>query len=495
MESSDGKGRVTGRIVVVGLGPGPDDLVTEETRAEIARVPHRYLRTRVHPTAHIVEDAHGGATSFDHAYDDADNFEEVYSAITAALVAAAREHGEILYAVPGSPAVLERTVALLRRETDVVLDVKSAVSFLDEAWRVLSIDPIESGIRLVDGHDFANAAAGYKGAMLVAHTHANWVLNDIKLSVDDADDDCEVVVLHHLGLPDQQVVHCSWSEMDKAVDADHLTSLFIPSLSRSVGEDLVRFHQLARTLREQCPWDMEQTHHSLVRYLLEETYETVDAIERLRDDDPSTDEAFIEELGDLLYQIEFHATIAEQQGRFTMGDVARNVHDKLVSRHPHVFGDVVVSSAGEVLTNWEDIKSAEKPERSGPFDGVVESAPSLAFATKIQQRAARIGFDWPDARGALDKIAEETREVHDAVDSADADTITSEIGDLFFSLVNVARHLNVDPESALRRSVLKFRRRVLGVTELAASRRLVLADLDLAELDRLWDEVKSGESH
>lgn len=486
---------MSGRIVVVGLGPGADTLVTSATRDAVLQIPHRYLRTQVHPSAHIVLDAPGGATTFDHLYENADDFDQVYRAIVSELVVAAQRFGEILYVVPGSPTVLERTVALLRTEESVQLHVHSAISFLDEVWRALAIDPIESGVRLVDGHEFARAAAGYKGAMLVAHTHANWVLNDIKLSIDDADDDTEVTLLHHLSLPDEKIVTCRWADIDQVVDADHLTSMFIPQLERSVGEDLVRFHELARTLREQCPWDKEQTHRTLVRYLLEETYETVDAIEQLRDDDPTTDDALIEELGDLLYQIEFHATIAEQEGRFTMGDVARTVHDKLVSRHPHVFGDVVVSSSGEVLTNWEDIKSAEKPERSGPFDGVVESAPSLAFATKIQQRAARIGFDWPDATGALDKVAEEVREVHDAIASSDPDTVMAEIGDLFFTLVNVSRHLDVDPESALRHSVQKFRRRVLAVEELAKSRGLALSQLDLAELDRLWDEVKANEGN
>lgn len=486
---------MTPRIVVVGLGPGDEALVTAQTRDEIARIPNRYLRTQHHPSAHVVLDAQGGAQTFDHLYESAESFDEVYRDIVNLLVAAAHEHGEILYAVPGSPTILEMSVALLRDTESVDVRVHSAVSFLDEVWRALRIDPVDSRITLVDGHQFATTAAAQHGPMLVAHTHANWVLSEIKLSIDDADDGSPVVLLHHLGLPDERIVHSTWGRMDREIEADHLTSLFIPALSRSVGEDLVRFHLLARTLREQCPWDREQTHHSLVRYLLEEAYETVDAIEGLRADDPHSDDALVEELGDLLYQIEFHATIAEQEGRFTMGDVARTVHDKLVSRHPHVFGDVVVSTTGEVLTNWEDIKSAEKPERTGPFDGVVESAPSLAFAAKVQQRAARIGFDWPDANGALDKVAEEVREVHDALASGDSDTVVDEIGDLFFALVNVARHLDVDPESALRRSVVKFRRRVLDVQELATSRGITLAGLDIAELDRLWDEVKVRERH
>ncbi len=481
---------MTPRIVVVGLGPGDPHLITTETLGEIERIPHRFIRTTQHPSASLVIDAVGGASGFDHHYDNAASFEAVYNLIVDDLVNAARQYEEILYAVPGSPLVLERTVQLLRARTDVSIHVCSALSFLDEAWRALGIDPIEQQVQLIDGHQFATAAAGRHGPLLIAHVHANWVLSNVKLSIDDAADDVPAVLLHHLGLIDEQIIETTWSNIDKVIQADHLTCLYVPHLTKSVGEELVRFHQLARTLREQCPWDKQQTHHSLVRYLIEETYETVDAISALREDDPLTDDAFIEELGDLLYQVEFHAAIAEQQGRFTMGDVARTVHDKLVSRHPHVFGDVVASSTAEVLSNWEDIKNAEKPERVGIFDGVVEGSPSLLFAVKVQQRAARVGFDWPDALGALDKIVEEAHEIRQAIVQSDPEATMSEVGDLLFALVNVARHLDIDPESALRGAIHKFRSRVLGVQELSKQRGLDISSLDLVALDELWEIVK-----
>ena len=474
------------RVVVVGLGPGDDSLVTTATLAEIARVPVRFLRTERHPSAHLVP----GATTFDRVYDAAPSFEDVYRTIADELVAAAVGHGEVLYAVPGSPLILERTVAHLRARDDVETIVHPAISFLDDTWRALGIDPVETGVRLVDGHDFARAAAGETGPMLVAHTHANWVLSDIKLSIDDPDPDTPVVLVHHVGLRDERIVPTTWSEMDRTLEVDHLTSLWIPSLGTPVAAELQRFHALARTLRDQCPWDMEQTHASLVRYLLEETYEVVDAISNLREDDPSTDDELIEELGDLLYQIEFHAAIAEEQGRFTMADVARTVHDKLVSRHPHVFGDVTVADSTEVESNWEAIKRTEKPERTGIFDGVVSAAPSLSFAAKVQQRAARAGFDWPDVQGPLEKIGEETLEVRDAMGSGDPESTMAEVGDLLFAVVNVARHLDIDPESALRGAVHKFRERVEAVEGLAARRGTPMRSLTLEQLDELWESVK-----
>ena len=479
------------RVVVIGLGPGNPDRITAEALAAIDRIAHRYLRTGRHPSAYLVSDA----TSFDHVYESAATFDAVYATIAEELVEAATAHGTVLYAVPGSPLVLEKTVALLRSRAGVEVDVLPAVGFLDDAWRALAIDPVDTAVKIVDGHTFAESAAGYTGPLLIAHTHANWVLSNIKLTIDDVDPDTEVVMLHHLGLDDERVVHTTWSEMDKTIEADHLTSVFVPMLGTPVAHEMVRFHALARTLREQCPWDMEQTHASLVRYLVEETYEVIDAIDKLDANDPSTDDDFIEELGDLLYQVGFHAAIAEEQGRFSIADVARVVHDKLVARHPHVFGDVSAETAGEVERNWEMLKQAEKPERTGLFDGVVQGAPSLSFASKMQQRAARGGFDWPDVNGPLDKVGEELAEVTQSLGQGDPEATAVEIGDLLFAVVNVARHLDVDPESALRSAVHKFRNRVEAVEALAAARGLVMKDMSPRQLDELWEVVKNDPTH
>jgi tetrapyrrole methylase family protein / MazG family protein len=486
--------RSLGRIVVVGLGPGSADHVTAETIAAIERIPHRYLRTSVHPSASLVPDP----TTFDEVYERADRFEDVYTEIVDRLVAAADQHGEVLYGVPGSPLVLERTVRLLRADDRVAVEVLPAMSFLDVAWARLGIDPVETAVRLIDGHEFATAAAGHTGALLVAHTHANWVLSDIKLSIDDPEgrlDDTPVVLLRSLGTDAEQIVATTWAEMDRSIEADHLTSLYVPALDVGAGTGYTRFHQLARTLREQCPWDVEQTHQSLVPYLIEETYEVVDAIRGLDPDDPATDDHLVEELGDLLYQIEFHATIAEQEGRFTIADVTSGIHDKLVRRHPHVFGDpdgnpVEVTDAGQVLDNWEAIKRAEKG-RTSVFDGVAGSLPSLSYAFQVQKKAAKVGFDWPDVDGALPKIAEEAGELRAAIAAAGADEMTDELGDLLFAVVNVARHLRVDPEAALRAATQKFRHRFEQVEQLARERGIVLHATDLPTLDALWDEVKA----
>ncbi len=474
------------RITVVGLGPGDPAHVTVQTLEAIATQPHRFLRTSQHPSAALV----GAATTFDEVYEHADTFADVYAEIVDRLAAAAAEHGEILYAVPGSPLVLERTVRALLDDPRVDVDVLPAMSFLDVAWTALGIDPVEAGVRLIDGHEFATAAAGLTGPLLVAHTHANWVLSDIKLAVEDATGDEEVVILQRLGTPEQLVVRTTWADLDRTVEADHLTCIYVPHLGAPVGAELVRFHQLARTLREQCPWDREQDHRSLVRYLLEETYELVDALQALDPADPTTEEHVIEELGDVLYQIEFHATIAEQEGRFTMADVARGVHDKLVRRHPHVFGDVIADDTTTVLRNWDAIKREEK-QRTSVFDGVAMSQPSLMYADAVQRKAAKLGFDWPDVDGALPKIAEEAAELVEAARGDDPRHVDEELGDLLFAVVNVARHLHIEPEAALRSAAHKFRGRFEAVEALARQRSIDLHASDLAVLDALWDEIKA----
>jgi tetrapyrrole methylase family protein/MazG family protein len=477
-----------GRVTIVGLGPGGPEYVTQQTLDAISNHSHRFIRTTRHPSASLV----GVATSFDDVYEAADTFADVYAEITQRLVAAAAEHGEILYAVPGSPLVLERSVRHLCNDPRVECMVLPAMSFLDVAFARLGIDPVEAGVRLIDGHEFATAAAGDHGPMFVAHTHANWVLSDIKLAVEGATGDEPVVILQRLGTPDEEIVHTTWAELDRTVEADHLTCIYIPHLGSAVGESLVRFHQLARTLREQCPWDREQTHQSLVKYLLEETYEVVDALQLLDPEVASSDSALIEELGDLLYQIEFHATIAEQDGRFTMADVVDGIHDKLVRRHPHVFGSVLADDADTVVANWDAIKHAEKG-RTSVFDGVSMSQPSLSYAYHVQRKAAKVGFDWPDVGGALPKIAEEATELSAAIATGDRGRIDDELGDLLFAVVNVARHLDIEPEAALRVATHKFRRRFERVEQLAAERKISMYDAELAVLDDLWDQVKKGE--
>ena len=244
-------------------------------------------------------------------------------------------------------------------------------------------------------------------------------------------------------------------------------------------------------MRQRCPWDREQTHKSLAPYLVEEAFELVDALEALDPADPATDTHVIEELGDLLYHVEFHAAIAEQDGRFSIVDIVDGVHDKLVRRHPHVFADVTADDAQTVEANWDDIKRDEK-QRQSVFDGVATSQPALSYAQQLQRKAAKVGFDWDDIGGPLGKIDEELDEVRAAIASGDDDDVAAELGDLLFAVVNAARHAGTDAELALRRAAAKFRSRFAAVEAMAASRGIDLQSAGLATLDALWDEVKRG---
>ena len=474
-------------VTVVGLGPAGADLGSVRVAALLAASPveRTFLRTARHPAA-IAMVARGVAT-FDHVYEAAESIEDVYLAIVAALVQSA----PCTYAVPGSPLVAERTVDLLRivaAEGHISLVVEPAISFLDLAWARLGVDPLAAGVRLVDGHRFAVEAAGERGPLLVAQCDSAYVLSAIKLAVEQAPL-TPVTVMQRLGLSDEAMFDVAWADLDRASAfiPDHLTSVWIPELASPVGAELARFDELTRTLRQRCPWDQEQTHASLIRYLVEETYEVVEAIENLALSDAGPDH-LEEELGDLLYQVFFHATLAAEQGWFTIADVARGVHDKLVRRHPHVFGTVEADDIGTVVRNWEAIKAQEKIDAGTPrtslVDGIPPGLPALLRALKVGKKAAASGFDWPAVTGAAAKVGEELGELL-------AEPSEDELGDLLFAVVNVARHLKLDPETALRGATSKFADRFGALQALAAGRGIEMEGADLATLDALWDEVKA----
>lgn len=448
-------------VTVVGLGPGDPSLVTAGTIGAIGAVPAaaRFLRTERHPSAGLVP----GAATFDHHYEASAAFDEVYHGIVTDLVAAAIDHGEVVYAVPGSPRVLERTVDLLDAEATagrIDLRVLAAVSFVDLAWVRLGIDPCEDGVRLVDAHRFATSVAGERGPLLVAHCHNRRVLSDVKLAVDNPPGE-PVVVLQRLGLPDESITTVRWADLDRSVEPDHLTALYIPTLAAPVAGEVASFVALVARLRRECPWDAEQTHRSLTRHLLEETYEVLEALDAVGEGGPDTaGEAYAqleEELGDLLFQIVFHTTLATEAGAFGLAEVARGIHHKLVHRHPHVFAEVRVDGAEDVVANWEAIKKAEKG-RTSVFDGIPAHLPALLYATKVHKKAGAIGVDVAadlDAARA-DLHAATTVAGHTPPDEAI-------IGTLLLAAVAMARQGDVDPETALRGAAARLRDRARTV--------------------------------
>ena len=236
-----------------------------------------------------------------------------------------------------------------------------------------------------------------------------------------------------------------------------------------------------------CPWDREQTHKSLIKYLVEETYELVDAIES--DDD----EQLLSELGDLLLQVIFHCQIAREDRRFNLQDVARYCCRKMIRRHPHVFGNKVASNSAEVLKQWEDIKR-EEPEntlRKSVLDGIPKSLPPLAKAEKVQVKVSKIGFDWTSSGDVLDKIQEEFEEVRGGLDNRDDRSIREELGDLMFAVVNLCRYLDNSPDELLREATEKFSRRFRFMEARIVQEGMSIEECSMDLLDRLWQEAKA----
>ncbi len=425
-------------VTIVGLGPGGAGRITDQTRAAIADHDDSvsFVRTRRHPTADLL----AGGRSFDELYDEGASLPEVYAAIAETVAATALEAGRALYAVPGSPLVLERAVALLRDRTDIQVNLLPAISFLDEVWARLAVDPVESAVRLIDGHTFSAQAAGATGPLLVAHAHAPWVLSDIKLAI-DAGPEQRVIVLQRLGMADEAVFEVAWPDLDREVEPDHLTSLYLPEVAAPVAGELQGTVELMARLRSECPWDEAQTHASLRRYLLEETYEVLEAIDEVVAGAPDGYHHLEEELGDLWFQILFHSQLASESGAFTVADVARTANDKLVGRHPHVFGEVEASDAAAVARNWEAIKAEEKG-RSSVMDGIPVALPALALAEKIVTKGRR-------RAGAL---AREDLELLDQLlGRIDPEAETDEtVGRRLLAVVTVAQLAGVDAEAALR---------------------------------------------
>ncbi|MBP7738765.1 MAG: nucleoside triphosphate pyrophosphohydrolase [Spirochaetes bacterium] len=249
---------------------------------------------------------------------------------------------------------------------------------------------------------------------------------------------------------------------------------------------LYQFAEIIAALRGEngCPWDKKQTHQSLRPYLIEEAYEALDAIE-------SGDPAHIrEELGDILLQIYLHAEIAREQNRFTIDDVAQSIIDKIILRHPHVFGDASVRDADHVADRWEQIKKKEKPHRESILDGVPKHLPALLKAHRVQQKVSRVGFDWERIEDVAAKLDEEVGELKAAIASSDKDRITDEAGDILFSMANLLRFMHINPEEALEKTTAKFIRRFRHIEKRAAEMEKNLEDMTIDEMERLWQEAK-----
>ena len=474
-------------ITIVGLGPGDPKQLTLEAQQVLQEAGEVYLRTCRHPT---VTSLPPGASLhfFDHLYEEKSTFAEVYDEIARQIMELGRRPRGVVYAVPGHPLVGEASVQRildLADQQDIGVRVVEGLSFIESVLTCLGLDAL-AGLQLVDATELA--ALHHPGLnpdlpALIAQLYDQSLASDVKLTLMNLyPDEHPVTLVRGAGIDRAQVLTAPLYELDRQPEVDHLTSLYVPPLPRP--SSLEAFQDTIARLRAPggCPWDREQTHQSLRPHLLEETYETLAAL------DADDTDALREELGDLLLQIVLQAQIAVEAGEFSLAQVIEGIDAKIKHRHPHVFGDVVVADVAGVMHNWEEIKREEKGKHS-LLGGVSSALPALARAQAIQKRVARVGFDWPDAEGVIAKIAEEVAELREAQGGKERE---EEVGDLLFSVVNLARWLNVDAESALRGACQQFIQRFSGMEELCRGRGLDLSELSLAEQDELWEEVKGG---
>jgi len=497
---------ITATITVLGLGTGDEDQLTlgawRKLQAAAKGEITLYLRTADHPMVRLLESQSIPYATFDEVYTAHERFEQVYETIADRLLElAASESREVVYAVPGHPMVAEYTVQLLRQrcpEQGVNLRLMGGESFLDQVFLSFGFDPID-GFQLLDATSLSRYSLNPQMHTVIGQVYDQLTASEVKLTLMEAyPDDCRVVVGHSLGVAGAEaIVEVPLHELDHVKDFGNLSLVWVPRAERETTahtRTFGRLHEIVQVLRspEGCPWDREQTHASLRKNLIEETYEVLETID---DDDP---DAMCEELGDLLLQVMLHAQMEEEIGTFSVYDVIAGLNDKLVRRHPHVFGENKAGSADEALVNWNEMKAEEKRKKGidtkqlSVLAGVPRDLPGLMKAYKLQKKAATVGFDWSDVGDVIAKIEEELQELREAMASGGDEERLDELGDLLFAAVNLARFLKLDPEEAIGHTNRKFVQRFTHIEESLRLRGRTFEQTDLPELEMYWQEAKKS---
>ncbi len=486
--------RVAG-ILVVGLGPGSAEWVTEAARSALrlpgARV---FARTELHPALPVLLEGIP-FESFDALYQQAESIDRLHEAIVERLVQAAEQDRRVVFAVPGDGRLGEAVVdRLLERGVParVIPGVPLGAAALGAAHL-----PAGDGVQSVEATSLGGSGVGLgvelnpRWPAVVTGVFSRAVAGDVKLALQRVyPDDHAVLVVHHPGLADESVAQLPLADLDRgSIELDHLTHVVLPPVRTTVPTGSPHgLRAIVARLRAPeigCPWDLEQTHRSLAPFVVEEAYEVVDAIEH------GTSGGLMDELGDVLLQVALHAEIADQAGDFDWNDVVRAISAKLVRRHPHVFGEVEVRGAEDVVRNWAQLKAAERvgeePAESA-LDGVPRSLPGLKQAAELGRKAAKAGFDWADRSGAVDKMREELDELLAATTLEDR---REELGDLLWMLANLAMRDGIDAEEAVRAASRKFALRFRELERIGRERGWTsVRDRPTGELLEAWAEAK-----
>jgi len=479
-------------IHLTGLGPGNYESLTIGTLKLLKEGP-LFLRTREHPTVSFLESEGIAFESLDRFYETLDSFEEVYSSIAEFIVSEA-EKGDVVYAVPGHPLVAENSVQLIMeaaKQKGISFRIHPAVSFVDAVTEALGIDPI-AGLRIIDALDIENEHPDFSKGTVITQVYSQYVAGRVKLALSQyMDDEAEIVFIRAAGTEEESIRRIRLFELDRQKDIDHLTSVYVPKDNSAY--DFYSYLRIVERLRGEdgCPWDKEQTHDSLKRYLIEEAYETLEAIDL---DDP---DLMAEELGDVLLQVLLHSVIGRQSGEFNIHEVIRLGSEKMIYRHPHVFDKDKDMTSDEVLVQWDELKKKEKNEGSiiDAVSSVSRHYPSLLRAEKVQRKARKYGFDWDDIEPVFAKISEEILEVREALDEGNGNDAKKELGDLLFAVVNLSRFIDADPEISLNNTTDRFISRITKMEELISADGVTFKGLGLEELDSYWEKAKIFEKN
>lgn len=483
-----------GKIYIIGLGPGSIDALTLGAVNRIRSGRKNFLRTEKHPTVKYFIDNKIDFKSYDYIYDSEEDFLSVYENIVKELKKESQAEDEINYFVPGNPMVAEKTVELLL-EDDIEVEIVSGMSFIEPMIEIVGRDPI-NGLKIVDGAVFDSLMVDINVDTIITQVYNRRILSEVKLILSEIySDEHEIWLIHSAGIEnEEETLKIPVFELDHTEEIGSLTSIYVPKIEKNIKNiyDFNDIMGIMRVLRgiEGCPWDIEQTHESIRQSLIEEAYEVVDAI------DSKDVDNLCEELGDLLLQVIFHSQIAYEEGEFNPIDITSSLANKLILRHPHVFSQKYVENSTEVVYNWNKIKYANRDITT--LTGILKDLPrlpALMLSFKVQDKAADIGFDWDDIQGPIDKVKEEFHEVMEAMDlyGKEDERVEGEVGDLLFAVVNLSRFLSVNPEVALNRTIKKFINRLEIMEVKSEEMGKKLDDLNLQELDQLWNMAKELE--
>lgn len=479
-------------IKILGLGPGSKEAITMGTFDILKNSKNVYFRTKIHPNVEYLEQLGVKFHSYDDNYENSESFDEVYESIARDLIKHHKESEDLVYAVPGHPLVAEKSVTILielcNRE-GIEVEILPAISFIDAMMESLKIDPI-NGIKIIDAFDIGNQILDKRLGTVVTQVYNKFIASEVKLRLlEYYSEDMEIYFVRAAGVKELESIRkIHLYELDRQEDIDHLTSIYIPK-DLEVTKDFYDLLTIMDTLRGEdgCPWDKEQDHESLKKYLIEECYEVLEAIDNENEDE------LIEELGDVLLQVVFHAQIGKEDGYFNINDVIKGICNKMIERHPHIFGEGNANSSEEVLKNWDEIKKKEKgfETYTEELKHVPKNLPALMRADKVQRKAAKVGFDWNDVKPALNKVLEETNEIIEVYKSQNKEKIIEEVGDLIFSCVNVGRLLDIDTEYALNYTIDKFINRFEYIEGQGKEIGKKLTDMSLEEMDNFWEMSKN----